>query len=48
VKYVYGKEGKPYYMRGPHESMNDAKNIIEKLGKKCGELGFDYVVMIGE
>jgi hypothetical protein len=33
VKYVYGKEGKPYYMRGPHESMNDAKNIIEKLGK---------------
>ena len=48
VKYVYGKEGKPYYMRGPHESMNDAKNIIEKLGKKCGEGGFDYVVIMDE
>ena len=48
VKYVYGKEGKPYYMRGPNESMNDAKKIIDKLSKKCGEDGFEYVVMIDE
>ena len=48
VKYVYGKEGKPYYMRGPNESMNDAKKIIDELSKKCGEDGFDYVVIMDE
>ena len=48
VKFVYGKEGKPYYMRGPNESMNDSKKIIDKLSKKCGEDGFDYVVIMDE
>ena len=48
VKYVYGKDGKPFYMRGPHESMNDVKNIIDKLSKKCGEGGFDYMAMMDE
>jgi hypothetical protein len=48
VKYVYGKEGKPYYMKGPNESIDDSKKIIDKLSKKCGEDGFEYVVMIDE
>jgi len=48
IKYIYGKEGKPYYMRGPNESLNDAKIIIDNLSKKCGEGGFDYVVMMDD
>ena len=43
VKYVYGKGGKPYYMRGPNESMNESQKIIDTLRKKCGEDGFDFL-----
>jgi len=44
-KYEYGKDGKPFYVRGPRESISQANKIIEKLAKKCGEENFDYLVM---
>lgn len=48
VKYSYGQDGKPFYMRGPHEPIHEAEQIIAKLTKACGEDGFEYVVMINE
>ncbi len=48
VKYIYGKNGKPFYIRGPHETVSEAKKIINKLTRKCGEGGFDYMVMMDE
>ena len=48
VKYIYGKNGKPFYIRGPYETENEAKKIINKLNNKCSEGGFDYMVMMYE
>ena len=47
-KYEYGKDGKPFYVRGPNESIPQANNIVEKLTKKCGEGNFIYVIMLDE
>jgi hypothetical protein len=45
-KYEYGKGGKPFYMRGPNESIPQANKIVEKLEKKCGEGNYDYIIMV--
>ena len=48
VQYDYGKEGKPFYIRGPNESIREAKNIVNKLHDKCGEGGFDFMIQIDD
>ncbi len=48
VKYTYGKDGKPFYIRGPNETMAEAQRIINQLYQRCGEGGFDYLMMIDE
>jgi len=48
VKYKYGKDGKPFYIRGPNETMAEAKEIVNQLHQRCGEDGFDYLVILGE
>lgn len=47
VAYVYGKDGKPFYMSGPYESAARSEKIVDTLRKKCGEDGFHYLVGIG-
>lgn len=47
-KYEYGKDGKPFYVRGPNESIPQARKIVNNLSKKCGEGNFDYIVMLDE
>lgn len=47
-KYEYGKDGKPFYMRGPNETISQANKIVEKLAKSCGEGNFDYIIMLDE
>ena len=44
VRFTYGMNGKPFYMRGPYESASRAKRILETLHKTCGEGGYDYFV----
>jgi hypothetical protein len=41
VKYIYGKDGKPFYMNGPYESPADVQKIINTLTEKCGVNGFN-------
>lgn len=48
VKYTYGKDGKPFYIRGPNETVIKAKKIVNQLHQRCGEGGFDYLVMLDE
>lgn len=43
-QFEYGHEGKPFYMRGPHESIPQAKKIVEHLHRKFGEGGYHYMV----
>ena len=48
VKYNYGNDGKPYYIRGPNESTAQAKKIIDQLHKKCGEGNYNYLAMLDD
>ena len=44
VKYTYGQDGKPLYIRGPNESTVQAKRIVDQLHKKCGEGNYNFIV----
>jgi len=48
VKYTYGKDDEPFYIRGPNESINQVKKIVNQLSKKCGEGNFHYLAMLDE
>jgi hypothetical protein len=48
VHYDYGKNGKPYYFRGPNESISEAKKIVNKLQDKCGEGGFEFMIQLDD
>lgn len=48
VHYDYGKDGKPFYIRGPNETVKEAEKIVNKLQAKCGEDGFHYVVKLDD
>jgi len=44
-KYVYGKNGKPFYISGPNESAGQSKRIVDQLRKRCGEENYEYIAM---
>ena len=46
VKYIYGKRGKPFYIRGPNESPAQAKRIVAQLHKKCGDGNYRYLEVL--
>ena len=46
VSYEYGRDGKPFYVRGPHETIPQARRIIESLNKQCGDGGYDYMLQM--
>lgn len=48
TRFTYGNEGKPFYIRGPNESISQAKRIIDQLQRKCGEGHFHYLVVTDE
>lgn len=43
-EFVFGKEGKPFYIQGPSESSERAEWILEMLDRRCGEDGYKYIV----
>ena len=44
--YPMGRDGKPYYMAGPHESESRSRLILSRLNEHCGPGNFDYVVAL--
>jgi len=48
VKYEYGHDGKPSYIRGPGESALQAKRIVEQLDNRCGEGNYECTFMLDE
>jgi hypothetical protein len=44
----FGKDGKPYYGQSQYHSEDDARRIVAKLTRICGEDGFHYLLKIGE
>jgi hypothetical protein len=46
--FEFGKNGKPVYISGPYDSAIFSKKVVDKLMKKCGPDGFDYLMMLGD
>ena len=45
-EFKFGKDGKPRYISGPHETMADSERIIDILNKKLGPGRFDYMMKV--
>jgi|GEM_PF-1414474 len=45
--FAFGKDGKPFYIQSRYHSEGDARRIVGKLARACGEDGFDYLLKIG-
>ena len=43
-EFVFGKDGKPFYIQGPCESPQRAQSILRTLEARCGEDGYHYIV----
>ena len=48
AQFTYGSDGIPFYIRGPNESISQARRIIDQLHLKCGEGNFHYLVATDE
>jgi hypothetical protein len=47
-QYTFGKDGKPFYISGPNENLNQSSKIISSLLQHCGEGNFDYLMSVTE
>jgi hypothetical protein len=50
-EYVFGKDGKPFFCSGPHDSPARCKQIMHTLESHCGPDGYHFLVggpLIGE
>jgi hypothetical protein len=43
-EFEYGKDGKPFFVAGPHDSPERCRHIVRTLHEKCGPDGFTYLV----
>lgn len=44
--FTYGKDGKPFFIRGPYMSDIESQAIIAQLSRVCGEGNFNYIIAI--
>lgn len=47
-QFTFGRQGKPFYCRGPRETEDQARRIVWQLEKRCGPGNYDYMVALGE
>ena len=47
-QFTFGREGKPFYRRGPKETEEQARRIVEHLDCRCGSGNYHYEVLLGE
>ena len=47
-QYEYGKDGKPFYIRGPLETEARSRAIVNQLHRKCGEGNYNFTVGLGD
>lgn len=48
TEYEFGKDGKPFYVSGPHDSEAKSRKIVDTLMAKCGPDGFRYLIGLQE
>ena len=47
TRYVFGKDGKPFFMSGPYDTPAKCRRILDTLTRRCGPEGFHYTVAVG-
>jgi hypothetical protein len=47
TRYVFGRDGKPFFMSGPYDTPARCRHIIDTLTRRCGPEGFHYTVVAG-
>jgi hypothetical protein len=45
-EFVYGKNGKPYFFAGPHDSPDRCHFIMRALERSCGSGGYHYTIPV--
>ena len=46
--FTFGKDGKPLYVQGPHDSFERCQQVLRQLRARCGDDNFDFMVVGGE
>ena len=46
--FTFGRDGKPFYCRGPKETEEQARRIVWQLEKRCGTGNYHYMVGLGD
>lgn len=46
--FVFGKNGQPFYMSGPKDTVSKSRKIVKRLRRICGDDGFHYVVNVDD
>lgn len=47
-QFTFGQHSKPFYRRGPRETEEQARRIVEHLDRRCGPGNYEYEVLLGE
>lgn len=42
--FIFGRDGRPLYIQGPHDDKEKAERIISTLTNKLGQKGFDFIL----
>lgn len=43
-QYKFGKDGKPFYVSGPTENLDQVRKIVDTLDRGCGKNNFHYII----
>jgi len=43
--FEYGRDGKPFYISGPHETDTEVRSIMDQLERRLGPGNFDFLVL---
>lgn len=46
--YTFGRDGKPFFIAGPHDSAGKCRLVMSQLAKTCGEGNYHYMLPVGE
>jgi len=46
--FTFGKDGKPFYIQGPHDTPLRSQQILKTLQTRCGEGKYEYLVLAEE
>jgi len=46
-QFTFGKDGMPFFMSGPNDSLQRSRQIIDILERRCGSGGYHYMVGLG-